>query len=395
MTEQDSLQNIIQDYNIIQHQYAKTISKVEKTNKKIERRIKMCNETDDILDKAEEEFTRLTSIINKKDLSFFIFSVLLQCGIKYIIKMMRDMSNKELAKRTPFHSDEHSNRLNTDYYASREEIITNPVPFDAIQKNHDRKWYKENRVILPGFNGFNHRFTAIGHDPILGLIFGTANIMTATITRNDFISWHVKTLSHTRTSKTGEQYFAYLDTVAERASTIEIFKSIGERLHNEGKEGFVTLGCALLKEIVHLFTDLPSACSLPIPIISTFDANLARKLSFYGLNTGTIVQGSIATEVINWTIAFLHGLTRKPEENERLFCARTQKILMDSNLIATFSDLGYSLFTAYMGDKNTMRKFDLGGYIVTLSQICTSSNVISSIEREFYTNTIIQKFQNA
>ena len=30
----------------------------------------------------------------------------------------------------------------------------------------------------PKISGFNHRFKAIGHDPYLGLVFGTANIMT-------------------------------------------------------------------------------------------------------------------------------------------------------------------------------------------------------------------------
>ena len=38
-----------------------------------------------------------------------------------------------------------------------------------------------------------HRVTAIGHDPILGLIFGTANIATATLTNNRFQSYHIGT----------------------------------------------------------------------------------------------------------------------------------------------------------------------------------------------------------
>ena len=75
--------------------------------------------------------------------------------------------------------------------------------------------------------------------------------------------------------------------------------------------------------------------------------------------------------------------------------ARTQKIIMYSDLLATSSDIGYSLFLAYMGDKNTMRKFDLGGYLVTLYQISHSSNVISAIEREFYTKRIIEKLNEA
>ena len=97
-------------------------------------------------------------------------------------------------------------------------------------------------------------------------------------------------------------------------------------------------------------------------------------------------------KIINWLIAFLHGLTRGKNEDEKLFMARTQKIIMYSNLFSTVSDIGYSMFLAYMGDKNAMRKFDLGGYIVTLFQISHSFNIISEIEREFYTKKIIDTF---
>lgn len=387
----DSLKDILSDLQDIVEDNNKLDNEIESLNCKINHRIDVCEHTQDILDNATKEFNSLTSIINKKDIPFFVFSVLLQCAVKYSIKTLREMSDKELAKKTPFHRDKKSNRLGNAYYASKEEIISNPVPFDAIQKEHDNNWYKLNKAERPGFNGFNHRVTALGHDPLLGLIFGTANIMTATITRYDFASWHINTMAHSRKARNGEEYFAQLDTICERAKTIEIFRSIGTRLKEEGKEGWITLGCALLKEIVHLMSDLPSKQSLPIPIISTFSPKLARELSLYGLNTGTVVQSGIATMVINWTIGFLHGITRSKDENENLFKARTCKIIMYSNILATVSDIGYSIFTAYMGDKNTMRKFDLGGYLVTLYQISHSSNVISAIEREFYTKKIIEQ----
>ena len=93
--------------------------------------------------------------------------------------------------------------------------------------------------------------------------------------------------------------------------------------------------------------------------------------------------------VINWLIGFLHGLCKSKNDDEQLYMVRTQKIIMYSDLFSTCSDLGYSLFMAYMGDKNTMRKFDLGGYLVTCYQISHSSKVISEIESEFYINKII------
>ena len=333
----DNLTQILADYKQILDQNEKVNQEITKINEKVDKRIKICDDTDKILDSATTEFKVLTSIINKKDIPFFVFSILLQCGIKYYIKVLREMSDKELAKKTPFHRDEKSDRQGTMYYATREEIISNPVPFDAIQKEHNNEWYKTNAQILPGFSGFNHRVTALGHDPLLGLVIGTANIMTSTITRNDFVSWHINTIPHTRTTRNGKEYFAYLDTVCNRADTIEIFRSIANRIQNEGKEGWVTLGTALLKEIVHLFSDLPSKQGLPIPVISTFSPKLARTLSFYGLNTSTITQGSISTMFINWLIGFLHGLCRNKNEDERLYMARTRKIIMYSDTFSTIS----------------------------------------------------------
>ena len=391
----DSLSKILQLY---QDTIAKNVSvdqEIAALNVKVDKRISVCDDTEVILDDATNEFKSLTSIINKKDITFFIFSLILQGAYKYAIKVMREMSDKKLAEKTPFHREEHSGRQGAKYYASREEIISNPVPFDAFQKERDTKWYTEIGEILPGCNGANHRATALGHDPILGLFFGTANIMTATITRNDFVSWHIDTRNHLRHKQNGEEYFIQLDTICERANTIEIFNSIYSRLESEGKEGWITLGHALLKEIVHLFSDVNSRQSLPLPCISTYSSKLARELSLYGINTGTIAQGAIATQLINWLVAFLHGLSRGKNEDKKLYEVRTRKIVMYSNTLATASDLAYSLFLAYMGDKNTMRKFDLGGYIVTLHSISKNSNVISSIEREFYTKKIIDKLNEA
>ena len=389
----EGLDDILASYAEIHSQDEKLNQEIVTINRKIDKCINVCENTTRILDDATTEFNGLTSILNKKDIPFFIFSIILQCGVKYYMKVLREMSDKELAQKTPFHCDEKSGRLGNTYYTSREEIISNPVPFDAIQKEHNNKWYKDNGQIVPGFSGFNHRATALGHDPLLGLVIGTANIMTSTITRNDFVSWHINTIPHSRIAKNGREYFAYLDTICDRADTIEIFRNIVNRVHQEGKEGWITLGTALLKEIVHLFSDLPSKQGLPFPVISTFSPKLARTLSLYGLNTSTITQGSIATMFINWLIGFLHGLCRSKYEDERLYMVRTRKIIMYSDTFSTVSDIGYSMFTAYMGDKNTMRKFDLGGYLVTLYQICYSSNVISEIEREFYTKRIIEEFE--
>lgn len=84
------------------------------------------------------------------------------------------------------------------YYASMEHIITKMgVPYDATATltekslsaltKKDREWDFDVSEMLPKeklslFKGANHRFATLGHDPILGLLFGTGNIMTNTIT---------------------------------------------------------------------------------------------------------------------------------------------------------------------------------------------------------------------
>ena len=132
--------NIIDDYNKILKSNDELQKEIESINSKIDRRITICDKTPEILENASLEFNKLTSIVNKKDIPFFVFSVLLQWGCKYYIKVLREMNDKELADKTPFHKEEKSERQGNKYYASKEEIISNPVPFDSIQKEHLNSW---------------------------------------------------------------------------------------------------------------------------------------------------------------------------------------------------------------------------------------------------------------
>lgn len=390
----EEINNILSRIDQINKENALLDDTIKEHCRQTDKKIDACKKTSQIIDDAEREFKSLTSIFNKKDLTFFVFTLLLLGGYKALIKILREMKDTELAKKTPFHNEEHSNRSNNRYYCTREEIAVNPVPFDAIHRTQDTEWFSSLDGGIPGFNGFNHRAKALGHDPLLGLIFGTANIMTSTITRNDFCSWHVVTHGHERTYKSGIKTI-FLDSIAEPASTIEIFTSIGERLSSEGKDGWMTLGCALLKEVVHLLSDINSRQSLPLPILPVFSEKLARELSLYGLNFGTIAQGGLASITINFVMAFLHRLCRTQGEDEEMYKVRTRKIILYANTLATFSDIAYTLFLAYIGDKNALRKFDLGGAMVGCYQICHSVSVIKTIEAEFIMSKVLESIEQA
>jgi len=355
---------------------------VSHTDEVLKHQISVYEHSETIHSAAQEEFRFGSSLLNKKDMSFLVLACILHGMAKYWIRKMRMMKDKDLADMNPLHYEEHSARSNIKYYCSREEIVCNPVPFDAIVLNPIYKvpfWQK----FKPGFKGTNHRFTALGHDPLLGLVVGTANIMTSTITRSDFRSWHVRTEHHERLKRNGKVALESLDTICEPASTLAIFKAIGERLDKEGKEGWITLGTALAKEVVHLLTDMPSLMSLPIPVISAISPDFSHKLSLYGINTGTIVEGTVANKIINFVVAFLHRLCMEEGDDERLYQARTAKLITTANLFATGGDLTVTLYQAYKGDLKAMRKFDLGGYMCTLGNLVSSTRLTNQLECEY------------
>lgn len=355
---------------------------VSRMDKKLAHRINVYEHSEDILSKAQTEFRKLSSIFNKKDIGFLILACLLHGLAKFEIRKMRVMKDKDLAKMNPLHHEEHSMRANRPYYCSREEIINCPVPFDAIILN---PLYKTPLMecLKPGFKGTNHRFTALGHDPLLGLVFGTANIMTGTITRSDFRSWHIRTEQHERLKRNGHIAAEMLDTICEPASTVAIFDAVYTRIEKEGKDGWLTLGTALAKETVHLLTDVPSTMSLPIPFVSAISSDFAHRLSLYGINTGTIAEGAIANKVINFIIAFLHRLCMEDGVDEQSYKARTTKIITLASMLATSGDLVLTLYQAYLGDMKSLRKFDLGGYLCTLRKMVSSTRVINQLECEY------------
>lgn len=347
-----------------------------------------------IYDEAINLYKKKTSIQNGKDLWVLGASLAINIAIKYLIKRLREMDSSKLASK--LHKPEHSRRDEKLYYASREEILANPVPFDTIQKVQNFKL---------GLSGFNHRYKTLGHMMFFGAIVGTANIMTSTITLNNFMSYHVKTRPHQRTRHNdGSIYNVYLDTMVAPASTWLIFTSIVKRLKEEGNEGWQALGMAFCKEIIHLLSDLPTKASCPFGIVSSLSPNLAREVSFYGINAGTILEGCVLESIGNYLVATLHRLLCNEEEKQdmALYKVRTKKIIALSNLIAADMDYAYTLALILMNDKNALRKFDLGGMLLAFKkyedfqiydfqqeieyQMVYKENIINKLKAEYYGN---------
>ena len=305
------------------------------------------------------------------DVSFLFTAIGLQIARQHLLtKFPVRMDDQTAAKSTSGHSEEHSDRHHRYYNPSLDEIITNPVPFDAnIGANG----------ALSGGGKLGHRITAIGHDPLLGLVVGTANIATSTLTNNRFQSYHIST-------KNNRDFFQ------SNARTDLVFGKTGEKLLSSGLEGKTKVGAALMKELVHLKSDLYTKNSLPLPIISTINPKIANDLASYGLDMANVVTvGKQVTfsALINAIISMIHGLFFDGEStmDRKLYEVRTRKILAYSNLVASSTNVGIVAFT---GDFSSL---DVGGLAVTIYRLITDTNFIRKVQDEFVFGSFNQMIQ--
>jgi hypothetical protein len=325
------------------------------------------------------EFERQTGL-TKVDIAFLFFATAAQCIRQYILTGFPErLDDQAAANATKGHTEEHSNRSHQWYNPTLKEIITNPVPFDAMYGSPDFDL---------SLSGRTHRRKTLGHDPILGWIFGTANIATSTITTNDFASYHVKTGTELKRDK-----------ITNNAQTPYVFYYTKEKLFNNGIEGKKIIAASLVKEAVHLKSDINTKESLPFPIVSVLSPELADTLASYGFDMANIAavgkQASYAI-MINMLIGMIHYLVHdfNNGESRKLYEVRTRKILSYSNYIASASNLLYVTISAGLGNGAAFRKLDIGGFIVTLYRLISDSAFIQKIKEEFIFGNFRAKIQD-
>lgn len=123
------------------------------------------------------------------------------------------------------------------------------VPFDAQDNRHTT-------IRVEGLSASYHRMLQLGHDPILGFIFGAADIMNGTMTTVD---------------KQGKIVCQIMENYAERTES-DIF-------------------AALCKQIAHFKSDITTSMGLPAPLMSLFNLLQFGKIGEEELTIAEIVQG--------------------------------------------------------------------------------------------------------
>ena len=384
----------------VNKQFENRISKLEEVSKNMKEFIEINNKMldnfeklDKIVEDIDKEFAEKTGILNKKDQVFLWTAVALQVSRIYIISEITKIENagegkleeslKNFQKEIFKNFENKNDKINQEYRASLKQILTDKVPYDATKGGGKFELFK----------GANHRFATLGHDPILGYIFGTANILTNTITTVQIplvSTYHVKY---------NEIYGN--PQITELASTVLMLSKVGERI----KEDKIAVALALIKQVIHVGTDLYTPKGIQIP-----GANLvlskknAENLTKY-VSTGNIIKvtsSAIIAIVINFIISILHNLLYDENDDisRDLYNIRTQKIVKVSNIIAEAlnivyvgANVGIGMYTENPAlIKEGVKRIDLGGYIVAVHQIVKSSSVQEKIRREYLENRLYDKF---
>lgn len=345
-----------------------------------ERVSQVAHNSSEIIDDIDSQFAKATKLTSF-DVKILFVAVALQCIRQVIINSINQrVDDKTAAKKVKGETKETSNRSHQLYKPSLEEIISSPVPFDTVfgGKNFDLK-----------LSGVNHRVKTLGHDPLFGLIFGTANIATSTITLSPgFESYHVLTGYN--------QLNRALDKISYNADTFKIFYYTKNALLNEGINGKEKIICSLIKEVIHLASDVKSTASLPLPGISMISVELAQQLASWGLDFGNVIkfgEQAMFCELINSVIGYYHMLFYDDTMgiSRNMYMLRTQKIIKYSNIIASLSNVIYVAISSVSGvltaNKkivvNSLNKLDIGGFIITVYRIINDKKFVYEVKKEF------------
>lgn len=325
------------------------------------------------LDVIHEEFSHKTSIVNKTDLMFLGIATALQTTKSLLfghIAKKFDYGNSFNPDDRLAHNDksiEKEHRRANDEFKEKHEKHGHGYWMNILYQTPPYDITRGSPAINRNMEGGYHRIHTLGHDPILGWIFGTANILTDTITFEDFKSNRV--IRKPKMMITPE-------SVPFTKLFIESFEMC--------KADSLNLPAAIFAEGCHLKSDEFTKLGLPVPILETINPDFASKL--YKSNYDAlcfsrdlkIVGVSAGISIfIDMIIGLVHGLFNKEKINKDLYEVRTRKILLISNSIASTSNIIQTVIT-----KNP-KNLDIGGLLVTLSHLFMDLRFISRIEEEF------------
>lgn len=348
----------------------------------------------------EEEFCEKTKL-DKQDLKFLFFATSLQILRQYIINQFMKINTEKLGesidlseridhndknmktqtkekqkvyKKKYFEEYEKVKGSEKGYRSAMELAMTTKVPYDAT---------KESSAFNLNLGGKYHRGSTLGHDPLLGWIFGTINIITDTMTLNDFSSYDIDMQS--------------LKIIGE-TSIFTVFQNAVESI----LEDYKRFPAAIFAQGLHLSSDKFTKVGLPIPVLGVFNPELANKLykkqyDYLCLLRDTKIAGKFIKKTllqglfsifIDMGVICVHDLfyDNKKFPDRDLYETKTRKILLYSNIIASSSNIIASYFSGW-------QNLDIGGISNAIYRLFTDTEFIRKIKQEFVQEKLIEKYQ--
>lgn len=326
-----------------------------------------------------QEKTRLTSL----DIGFLIVAVAMQVVRQYLLMplMMNRPNASEGARLMEERYGKYGKMTGRYYYATEQTIIgQKKVPFDVIAGSKE-KGIKNGK----GLDGNSHRFYSLGHDPVLGYIFGTANIVTNTVT------WWNGASNHIRYKKNRQG--VSVPMIIENASTDKVFSYTVNRFREDNGKRIIME--AIVKEYLHLKSDMTTD-GLPLPFLQMLSPDLAQELAEEGIDAVALLgigKQAVFSELINYIISIVHSLICREsgEMEKKLYKVRTKKILIISNSIASSSNLiacGIGEGMQAMGLtqaslQRPLQYLDIGGLLVTIKHLFSDIKFINQLKFEY------------
>lgn len=237
-----------------------------------------------------------------------------------------------------------------------ENIIFDSAPYDVTAG-------------LPGTDtDGSPRHKAFGHHPVLGWLFGTANLITDTVTLSNFSSYRIERNPYPR--------------LGAHTSLPKILRETVDST----KEDWLRLPAGIFAQYRNMRADELARYGLPAPSADAFSEDFAGDLyksqyeSLCLLRELKIDEKRAAVSIfINMVVGLVHGLSYDPARDgeRKFFEARTRKILLLSNSLASAGNLAFCTVTENLG------KLDLGGLIVTAGRLFSDVRFITRLKEEF------------
>jgi hypothetical protein len=292
------------------------------------------------INEIEREFKNATKL-TKTDLAFIGIAIALQCARQYAIQPFLDKHRL-------------THKQNDDIVKGMipkewREILCGSVPYDATTR-------LDKTSESTGIAGSTHRYRTLGHDPMLGWLFGPVNILSDTLTKSDFVT----------------SYEIVDMKIGGKVLTPVAF----DRAIEQAKVRF-NLPVSVIRQGIHFGSDYFTKQGLPLPIVGSINNDVSKFLINNNINILNVSEGMALSALINTLVSCVHRLFNTKQLEPELYEVRTRKIVSISNAIASASNIAAVAIT-----KN-VKVLDIGGLLVTIGALCSNARFIARVKQEF------------